>query len=168
MNRKALFWIEFQSITYWFANRQCELSYFVCVLIWTLTSFDHFILYFCLAYLETHFDFRLWHSFWFLSFVLPFYFFQSDEMFQEQMAELDRGLTELIAVTLKKIREKCTVVDHVLDDKNSKFEEYFLTSAKNRYKFPIFLKRELYEKFELNWVLLFAFPLFFFFFHFKD
>lgn len=53
-------------------------------------------------------------------------------MFQEQMAELDRGLTELIATTLKKIREKCIGVDHVLDDKNSEFEEYFLTSAKNR------------------------------------
>lgn len=56
-------------------------------------------------------------------------------MFQEQMAELDRGLSELIAKTLQKIREKCTAVDYVLDDKKSEFEEYFLTSAKNRYIF---------------------------------
>lgn len=54
-------------------------------------------------------------------------------MFQEEMAELDRGLAELIATTLKTIRDRCNLKnDPVLDDADKMFENYFLTSAKNK------------------------------------
>lgn len=55
-------------------------------------------------------------------------------MFQEEIAELEKGLATLVATVLSKIRAKCVGVDHVLDDDGGKFSEFFLNSAKNRYE----------------------------------
>lgn len=54
-------------------------------------------------------------------------------MFQEEIAELEKGFITLIASVLSKIRAKCVGSDHVLDDEGGKFSEFFLNSAKNRY-----------------------------------
>lgn len=55
-------------------------------------------------------------------------------MFQEEIAELEKGFVTLVATVLSKIRAKCVSVDHVLDDDGGKFAEFFLNSAKNRYE----------------------------------
>lgn len=55
-------------------------------------------------------------------------------MFQEEIAELEKGLTELLAAVLTKIRAKCVDTDHVLDDEGGQFAELFLSAAKNRHE----------------------------------
>lgn len=53
-------------------------------------------------------------------------------MFQQEIAELEKGFVALIATVLSKIRAKCVDIDHVLDDDGGTFSEFFLNAAKNR------------------------------------
>lgn len=54
------------------------------------------------------------------------------DFLEEIKQMLDDEIKQLVPKILQKIREKSTKFDRVLDDKDKKFENYFLNTAKNR------------------------------------
>lgn len=57
-------------------------------------------------------------------------YFEMD--FLEEINMLGEEIKQLVPKILLKIRQKSSKFDRVLDDKDKKFENYFLNTAKNR------------------------------------